>query len=586
MTEITPTCRLDAQHPAVPQSVDTQYCRQGKYYPNDSLSTEVGPKSNSKPISRNYLKPFDACDLKKLHLQLKHGSKTQMIEWIKSADRWSSHLQQGIAKLLQECDCTLANPPSPHNTVSDRPPMSQKQSDLNLDTIFLEGVPCIHVICKATRWSETAALPSNRLRDQIAAFKRIQIFRHGAPKRIHADNQYNKDEFLRLCNEIGAEFISSAANDHESNGAIESANRILRTYFRRLRAVDAKSSVRELLAEATYGKNINKGQKLATSFELLYEHKPRILDEHASNQTPVSVEQQNSHTARQRIHKMMRTNVRTPMNLKRGEYVYFWRDGHRWIGPARVTQVVDGIVTMIHDGRHKTSSINRVQRTATPTNEPESEDEPSMDTTISEETLSGDKSNSSESDGENSPIGKPGAPWIPRYRNTVLDSAQIDLSQGPAEELDHSTYMSNTANPTTSKLFYSTLWVLWTILKGFQKQSSSSQTVKRLLHTCHSELTGSHVVYRRKPDGSCKARIVPWGHRDSEKHELRKDAPCMNAEMMRILFSIAVEKEWQIGQMDVRAALLQAKGFDRMVFVRPPREEGNQNQLWRLTAAA
>lgn len=113
---------------------------------------------------------------------------------------------------------------------------------------FLESVLCLHVICKATRWSETAVLPSNRLQDQISAFKRIQIFHHGAPRRIHSDNQYNKEEFLRPCDEIGANFIASAANDHEANGAIESANRTLRAYFRRLRAVNAKSDVREILA--------------------------------------------------------------------------------------------------------------------------------------------------------------------------------------------------------------------------------------------------------------------------------------------------------------------------------------------------
>eukprot|EP00171_Calliarthron_tuberculosum_P000692 IDg692t1 len=40
-----------------------------------------------------------------------------------------------------------------------------------------------------------------------------------------------------------------------------------------------------------------------------------------------------------------------------------------------------------------------------------------------------------------------------------------------------------------------------------------------------ANIIGSHIIYRRKPDGRVKARIVTWGHRDSEKDMLRTDSP-------------------------------------------------------------
>eukprot|EP00171_Calliarthron_tuberculosum_P021088 IDg21088t1 len=40
------------------------------------------------------------------------------------------------------------------------------------------------------------------------------------------------------------------------------------------------------------------------------------------------------------------------------------------------------------------------------------------------------------------------------------------------------------------------------------------------------------------------------------------------------------------GEMDIKAAYLQAQGFERTIYVRPPREEGRSDVLWRLTAAA
>lgn len=44
-------------------------------------------------------KSFEPAQLRKLHLQLKHRSKTQMIEWIKSVCQWSNELEKCIVEL-------------------------------------------------------------------------------------------------------------------------------------------------------------------------------------------------------------------------------------------------------------------------------------------------------------------------------------------------------------------------------------------------------------------------------------------------------------------------------------------------------
>lgn len=69
----------------------------------------------------------------------------------------------------------------------------------------------------------------------------------------------------------------SAAEDHESNGAIESANAALRIFVNRISSMNKKSPIANILAEATYGKSIYNGSKLASSFELLYSMKPPIM---------------------------------------------------------------------------------------------------------------------------------------------------------------------------------------------------------------------------------------------------------------------------------------------------------------------
>ncbi len=49
---------------------------------------------------------------------------------------------------------------------------------------------------------------------------------------------------------------------------------------------------------------------------------------------------------------------------------------------------------------------------------------------------------------------------------------------------------------------------------------------------------------------------------------------------MRRWLTVMNATEWQLGMMDVKAAYLQAKGFEREIYVRPPKEEQQPDALW------
>lgn len=51
---------------------------------------------------------------------------------------------------------------------------------------------------------------------------------------------------------------------------------------------------------------------------------------------------------------------------------------------------------------------------------------------------------------------------------------------------------------------------------------------------------------------------------------------------MLILLSLAVEHRWTIRKMDVESACLQAKGFERDIYIGPPYEEKDRTQFWKL----
>lgn len=118
------------------------------------------------------------------------------------------------------------------------------------------------------------------------------------------------------------------------------------------------------------------------------------------------------------------------------------------------------------------------------------------------------------------------------------------------------------------------------------KDMNAMEVVSRKLVPKSANVIGSHVRFVRKMDGRLKARICPWGNHDLDKYDLRTDAPSMLMEVFRLVLLIGVERKWDVGSMDVRAAFLQAKGFDRCVYVRPPREEANSGVLWKLLTPA
>ena len=49
-------------------------------------------------------------DIKKLHLQLKHGTKTAMVKYIRAANLWTKTIEQMIQNVVTNCACRTASP--------------------------------------------------------------------------------------------------------------------------------------------------------------------------------------------------------------------------------------------------------------------------------------------------------------------------------------------------------------------------------------------------------------------------------------------------------------------------------------------
>lgn len=305
----------------------------------------------------------------------------------------------------------------------------------------------------------------------------------------------------------------------------------------------------------------------------MYGMKPRLLPVQDGIVAPAVC---NRNTANQRMNRILRSKSRVVKDsIKPGDYVYYWRDNVRWLGPGKVISVLDGIVTIVHDERAKTSSLNRVKKTMPPVETLDTDDE-DMST-----ELEGAPAQPGNSEAPNAPLTPPEnrsevrKPWIAipaDIQLTTMDMSSVENSDTAALFVPNtsnfttrgSSSRGKTITPEGKKAAYEREMNIWVVNKAMK-------VIDRDEAPLGANIIGSHTNYRRKTDGTIKARICPWGHLDYEKAFLRTDAPSMNMEVFRLVISIAVENQWKMGEMDVTAAFLQAKGFQRDVFVNPPK---------------
>ena len=285
-----------------------------------------------------------------------------MVNYLKAAKLWNCGMKTDIIEIVSSCKCQLAFPPTPNPVVGIVPPPNDAQTHLSLDIISLSGLNFLHIIDHATRWSEISHISRKELSVQISALRRVQLHTHGVPQTIQADQEYNKSLFLEFCQEYGITLIPVAENAHESNGLIERANRTLRSHYLRLRAYDQKTHTIDLVHEAVYAKNINRGGRIASSYELLYNRSPRLYGTRTPESSKIpSIPEYNAHICRARVNTMLRSQVREVQPLDIGESVYFWRDSDGWLGPATIITITDYNIELMHNGKIKTSSPNRVR---------------------------------------------------------------------------------------------------------------------------------------------------------------------------------------------------------------------------------
>lgn len=256
----------------------------------------------------------------------------------------------------------------------------------------------------------------------------------------------------------------------------------------------------------------------------------------------------NEHTAKQRLNRMMNSKMCAQTNLKIGDLVYFWRDENRWERPGTIMDGNEYTITISHNGPHVTAAPTRVLKITRP-NDINDEDESSSESNTkdqdydatrdeanieNESKTKNDRGNAQSCQGIESVINPEMNQIMTRSQTKQLREQQE--SEAEANQWTH--YYISTRNPpiTTADRIKS-----YEMERQNWTDKNAMKVINRTEVPQEANIIGSHVVCRRKQDGTLKARIVPWGNHDLQKDYLITDAPCMSIETFRLVLSPSVE---------------------------------------------
>ena len=83
---------------------------------------------------------------------------------------------------------------------------------------------------------------------------------------------------------------------------------------------------------------------------------------------------------------------------------------------------------------------------------------------------------------------------------------------------------------------------------------------------------------RSKP----KARIVPRGFEEHSLNTFDKESSTASKDTLRTLLSTITTSNWNLKSIDKKTTFLQSEFVKRDVYLKPPPEHCNSNQIWKL----
>ena len=311
----------------------------------------------------------------KLHRQFAHPNENKLLNLINSAGHpWSENqnLKDEIKKISQECQVCKRYKRPPPRPIVGLPTASKFQETVALDLKFYNGKPILHMIDHATRLSAASIIPNKNPETVIKHMFKHWISVYGSAESFLSDNggEFVNQQFLELCEQLGINVKTTAAESPWSNGLIERHNLILADMIDKVIA-DTNCSLELAVAWSINAKNSLQNVQGFSPYQLSIGTNP-ILPSVTNNKLPALTNEptfniirqnlQALHKAREafiqaenssKIKRALSHNIRTSGDIKylSGDVVLYKRlNNNEWHGPAKVLAQDGQQILLKHGG--------------------------------------------------------------------------------------------------------------------------------------------------------------------------------------------------------------------------------------------
>ena len=211
----------------------------------------------------------------KLHRYFGHPSSKRLVDLIKDSD-----LDKEVVKHVKDLDCDTCarfkrERPKPKASLMTS---SEFNGVVALDLKQLStGDIMIHMIDLFTRFSATGMIKDKHQNTIVDAVFNIWICIFGRPKLVYNDNggEFINESFITVCENLGVEVKSTAANSPFSNGVCERHNGLIGETFDKIME-DVKCNPSIALAWATNAKNSYNNSYGFSPYQLVFGKTPSI----------------------------------------------------------------------------------------------------------------------------------------------------------------------------------------------------------------------------------------------------------------------------------------------------------------------
>lgn len=144
-----------------------------------------------------------------------------------------------------------------------------------------------------TGYTEARVAAKRSVDTIISAFERVWICHHGAPKRVSADDEYDRNRLTNFLTVNGIQYRPRPTRRHNKTGLVERKNGVLKDILRRLILENTSASITDVVTRANFFTNVLRGFCILSSFELARGYQPSMA---GIPETKVTKELINAHT--------------------------------------------------------------------------------------------------------------------------------------------------------------------------------------------------------------------------------------------------------------------------------------------------